>query len=337
VHDLVEATLVPVKKALADAKLDAKDINEVVLVGGMTRMPLVLATVEKFFGKKPNISVNPDEVVAMGAAIQGGVLEGSVKDVLLLDVTPLTLGIETMGGVRTALIERNTTIPASKSQTFSTAADNQPSVEIHVLQGEREMAADNKSLGRFILDGIPPAPRGIPQVEVTFDIDASGILSVTAKDKATNKSQSIRIEASTGLKDEEIERMKKDAELHAEEDKHKKELVEARNIADTLSYTTAKAIKDAGDKLTDDEKKPVEEAIAELDKVKNGDDLEAIKKASETLSEAAQKIGEKLYKAAQEAEAAAKAGESADGAKPDGETPKDAEVDDSAPAGEEKK
>jgi molecular chaperone DnaK len=337
VHDLVEATLVPVKKALADAKLDAKDINEVVLVGGMTRMPLVLATVEKFFGKKPNISVNPDEVVAMGAAIQGGVLEGSVKDVLLLDVTPLTLGIETMGGVRTALIERNMTIPASKSQTFSTAADNQPSVEIHVLQGEREMAADNKSLGRFILDGIPPAPRGIPQVEVTFDIDASGILSVTAKDKATNKSQSIRIEASTGLKDEEIERMKKDAELHAEEDKHKKELVEARNIADTLSYTTAKAIKDAGDKLTEDEKKPVEEALAELDKVKNGDDLEAIKKASETLSEAAQKIGEKLYKAAQEAEAAAKAGESADGAKPEGEAPKDAEVDDSAPTDGEKK
>ncbi|MEI6650627.1 MAG: molecular chaperone DnaK [Candidatus Moraniibacteriota bacterium] len=337
VHDLVEATLVPVKKALKDAKLDAKDINEVVLVGGMTRMPLVLATVEKFFGKKPNISVNPDEVVAMGAAIQGGVLEGSVKDVLLLDVTPLTLGIETMGGVRTALIERNMTIPASKSQTFSTAADNQPSVEIHVLQGEREMAADNKSLGRFILDGIPPAPRGIPQVEVTFDIDASGILSVTAKDKATNKSQSIRIEASTGLKDEEIERMKKDAELHAEEDKHKKELVEARNIADTLSYTTQKAIKDAGDKLTEDEKKPVEEALAELDKVKNSDDLEAIKKASETLSEAAQKIGEKLYKAAQEAEATAKAGESADGAKPERETPKDAEVDDSASAGDEEK
>ncbi|MEI7750177.1 MAG: molecular chaperone DnaK [Candidatus Moraniibacteriota bacterium] len=339
VHDLVEATLVPVKKALKDAKLDAKDINEVVLVGGMTRMPLVLATVEKFFGKKPNISVNPDEVVAMGAAIQGGVLEGSVKDVLLLDVTPLTLGIETMGGVRTALIERNMTIPASKSQTFSTAADNQPSVEIHVLQGEREMAADNKSLGRFILDGIPPAPRGIPQVEVTFDIDASGILSVTAKDKATNKSQSIRIEASTGLKDEEIERMKKDAELHAEEDKHKKELVEARNIADTLSYTTAKAIKDAGDKLTEDEKKPVEEAIAELDKVKNGDDLEAIKKASETLSEAAQKIGEKLYKAAQEAEAAAKAGEPAASASDDATASqaKDAEVDDSAPAGDEEK
>jgi molecular chaperone DnaK len=328
VGELVEATLVPVKKALADAKLSAKDIDEIVMVGGMTRMPLVLSTVEKFFGKKPNISVNPDEVVAMGAAIQGGVLEGSVKDVLLLDVTPLTLGIETMGGVRTPLIERNTTVPASKSQTFSTAADNQPSVEIHVLQGEREMATDNKSLGRFILDGIAPAPRGIPQVEVTFDIDASGILTVTAKDKATNKTQNIRIEASTGLKEDEIERMKKDAELHAEEDKRKKELVEARNLADTLSYTTTKSIKDAGDKLTEDEKKPVEEAVAELDKVKNGDDLEAIKKATENLSTAAQKIGEKLYKAAQEAEAAAKTGESTDGAKPEGEAPKDAEVED---------
>ncbi|NTW15194.1 MAG: molecular chaperone DnaK [Candidatus Moranbacteria bacterium] len=336
VGELVEATLIPVKKALADAKLDAKDIDEVVMVGGMTRMPLVLATVEKYFGKKPNISVNPDEVVAMGAAIQGGVLEGSVKDVLLLDVTPLTLGIETMGGVRTPLIERNTTVPASKSQTFSTAADNQPSVEIHVLQGEREMAADNKSLGRFILDGIAPAPRGIPQVEVTFDIDASGILTVTAKDKATGKTQNIRIEASTGLKDEEIERMKKDAELHAEEDKHKKELVEARNIADSLSYTAGKALKDAGDKLTEDEKKPVEDAIAELDKVKNGDDLEAIKKQTENLSTAAQKIGEKLYKAAQEAEAAAKAGESTDGAKPEGEAPKDAEVEDSGEKKEDK-
>jgi len=329
VGELVTATLEPVKKALKDAKLDAKDIDEIVMVGGMTRMPLVLSTVEKFFGKKPNISVNPDEVVAMGAAIQGGVLEGSVKDVLLLDVTPLTLGIETMGGVRTPLIERNTTVPASKSQTFSTAADNQPSVEIHVLQGEREMATDNKSLGRFILDGIAPAPRGIPQVEVTFDIDASGILTVTAKDKATNKTQNIRIEASTGLKEEEIERMKKDAEMHADEDKRKKELVEARNLADTLSYSTTKSIKDAGDKLTEEEKKPVEEAVAELDKVKNGDDLEAIKKATENLSTAAQKIGEKLYKAAQEAEAAAaKAGESADGAKPEGEAPKDAEVED---------
>ncbi len=339
VHDLVEGTLEPVKKALADAKLSASDINEVVLVGGMTRMPLVLATVEKFFGKKPNISVNPDEVVAIGAAIQGGVLEGSVKDVLLLDVTPLTFGIETLGGVRTPLIERNTTVPVSRSQVFSTAVDNQPQVEIHVLQGEREMAADNKSLGRFVLDGIPPAPRGIPQIEVSFDIDASGILSVTAKDKASGKTQSIRIESSTGLSKDEIERMKKDAELHAEEDKKKKELIEARNMADTLSYSTEKAMKDAGDKLTAEEKKPVEEAITALNTVKNGDDLEAIKKGTETLSQAAQKIGEKLYKAAQEAEAAKKGAEAqpaADGAAST-EAPKDAEVEEKPADGEEKK
>ena len=329
VHDLVEASLEPVKKALADAKLSASDINEVVLVGGMTRMPLVLSTVEKFFGKKPNISVNPDEVVAMGAAIHGAVLEGSVKDVLLLDVTPLTFGIETMGGVRTPLIDRNTTVPVQRSQVFSTAADNQPSVEIHVLQGEREMAADNKSLGRFILDGIPPAPRGVPQIEVSFDIDASGILSVTAKDKATNKTQSIRIEASTGLSKDEIERMQKDAELHAEEDKKKKELIEARNMADTLSYTTEKAIKDAGDKLTAEEKQPVEDAITELNKVKNGDDLEAIKKATEELSTKAQAIGQKLY-AASQAEGAAPAGD-----QPAGEPEaKDAEVEPEAPKDE---
>ena len=227
-----------------------------------------------------------------------------MKDVLLLDVTPLTFGIETMGGVRTPLIDRNTTVPVSRSQVFSTASDNQPSVQIHVLQGEREMAGDNKSLGQFILDGIMPAPRGVPQIEVTFDIDASGILTVSAKDKATGKSQNIRIESSTGLSKDEIERMKKDAEMHAEEDKNKKALIEARNMADTLSYTTEKAMKDAGDKITADEKKPVEEAITELNKVKNGDDLDAIKKATETLSQAAQKIGEKLYKAASEAEAA---------------------------------
>ena len=298
VGDLVTKTLEPVKKALADAKLSTSDINEVVMVGGMTRMPLVLQTVEKFFGKKPNITVNPDEVVALGAAIQGGVLEGSVKDVLLLDVTPLTLGIETMGGISTPLINRNTTIPTSKAQVFSTAADNQPSVEIHVLQGEREVASGNKTLGRFILDGIPPAPRGIPQVEVEFDIDANGILNVTAKDKATGKSQSIKIEASSGLSKEEIEKMTKDAEMHAEEDKQKKELVEARNMADTLVYSTEKAMRDAGDKLTEDEKKPVQEAIEELNKVKNGEDLSAIKAKSETLSQAAQKIGEKLYAAA---------------------------------------
>ena len=302
VHDLVEKTLEPMKKALSDAKLEAKDIHEVIMVGGMTRMPLVLETVEKFFGKKPNLTVNPDEVVAMGAAIQGGVLEGSVKDVLLLDVTPLTFGIETLGGVSTPLIARNTTVPTSKSQVFSTAADNQPSVEINVLQGEREMAAGNKSLGRFILDGIPPSPRGIPQIEVTFDIDANGILSVTAKDKATGRSQSIRIEASSGLSKDEIERMKKDAEIHAEEDKKKKELIEARNMADTLVYTTEKAVREAGDKITEDEKKPVQEKIEELNKVKNGDDLEAIKKATEALSQEAQKIGQKLYQAAQQAQ-----------------------------------
>lgn len=300
VGDLVQKTLGPVKKALEDSKIKTADINEVVMVGGMTRMPLVIQTVEKFFGKKPNATVNPDEVVALGAAIQGGVLQGDVKDVLLLDVTPLTFGIETMGGIRTPLIERNTTVPTSKSQIFSTAVDNQPSVEIHVLQGEREMASDNKTLGRFILDGIPPAPRGIPQVEVTFDIDANGILSVKAKDKATGKEQSIRIEASTGLSKDEIEKMKKDAEAHAEEDKKKKELIETKNTADSLVYTTEKALRDAGEKITADEKKPVEEAVEKLKKVKDSDNVEDIKKATEELSQTAQKIGEKLYKTASE-------------------------------------
>lgn len=330
VHDLVVKTLDPVKQALKDAGMTAKDINEVVMVGGMTRMPLVLKTVEEFFGKKPDISVNPDEVVAIGAAIQGGVLEGSVKDVLLLDVTPLTLGIETLGGMRTPIIDANSTVPISQSKVFSTAADSQPSVEIHVLQGERETVDGNKSLGRFILDGIPPAPRGVPQIEVAFDIDANGILSVTAKDKATNKTQSIRIESSTGLSKEEVERMKKDAELHAEEDKRKKELVEARNMADTLTYTTEKALREAGDKVTAEEKKPVEEAITELNTVKNGDDLEAIKKASQNLSEAAQKIGEKLYKAAQESGSKEQGtGDSPESGNPHPDTePKDAEVED---------
>jgi len=300
VGDLVDGTLKPCKKALEDAKMSKNDINEVILVGGQTRMPLVLKTVEEFFGKKPNISLNPDEVVALGAAVQGGVLRGDVKDILLLDVTPLTLGLETLGGIRTPIIERNTTIPTSREQVFSTAADSQPSVEIHVLQGEREMAIDNKTLGRFHLDGIPPAPRGIPQIEVKFDIDANGILNVAAKDKATGKEQSIRIEASSGISDEEIEKMRKDAEAHAAEDKTKKELVESRNLADTLIFTTEKALKEAGDKVSEDEKKNIEEKIKALREVKDKDDKETIKKATGELSQASQKIGEILYKAAQE-------------------------------------
>jgi len=332
IGDLVQKTMEPVKKALDDAKLEPKDINEVILVGGMTRMPLIIQEVEKFFGKKPNASVNPDEVVAMGAAIQGGVLEGSVKDVLLLDVTPLTLGIETMGGISTPLIPKNTTIPTSKSQIFSTAADNQPSVEIHVLQGERQMAADNKTLGRFILDGIPPAPRGVPQIEVTFDIDANGILNVTAKDKATGKSQSIRIEASSGISEEEIEKMKKEAEAHAEEDKKKREAVETKNTADALVHSTEKALKEAGDKISADKKKPVEEKIEALKKVKDGDDIEAIKKASEELSQEAQKIGQELYQAAQ----AAQSGQERENT-PGGEEKKDGGVKDAEVEQEKKK
>ncbi len=295
VGDLVEATLDPVKKALNDAKMKPEDIEEVILVGGQTRMPLVQSTVEKFFGKKPHLGVNPDEVVAIGAAVQAGVLQGDVKDVLLLDVTPLTFGLETLGGVRTPLIERNTTIPTSKSQVFSTAADSQSTVEIHVLQGEREMASDNKTLGRFILDGIPPAPRGVPQIEVTFDIDANGILKVTAKDKATGKSQNITIQASTSLSEDEVEKMKKDAEAHADEDKKKKEMIDARNMADTLIYTAEKAVKDAKDKIKDNDKKEIETKVEALKKVKDGSDLAAIKKATEELSQAAQKIGQAMY------------------------------------------
>ncbi len=297
VRDLVEKTLGPVRKALEDAKMGKGEINEIVMVGGMTRMPLVQKAVEDFFGKKPNITVNPDEVVAVGAAVQGGVLQGEVKDVLLLDVTPLSLGIETMGSVSTKLIERNTTIPTSKSQTFSTAADNQSTVEIHVLQGEREMAADNKTLGRFTLSGIPMAPRGVPQVEVKFDIDANGILNVSATDKGTGKSQQITITASTGLSKEEVERMKKDAEIHAEEDKKKKEQIEHRNLADTMIYTAEKMLKDAGEKVSAEEKKEVEEKIEALKKVKDGDDHAAIKKAADELSTVAQKVGAKMYEA----------------------------------------
>jgi molecular chaperone DnaK len=306
VGELAQKTMEPVKKAMADAGLETSDITEVVLVGGMTRMPLIQKKVEEFFGKKPNVSVNPDEVVAMGAAIQAGQLQGDLgKDILLLDVTPLSLGLETLGGVATKLIERNTTIPTSKTQVFSTAADSQPSVEIHVLQGEREMATDNKTLGRFMLDGIPPAPRGVPQVEVKFDIDANGILSVSAKDKATGKEQSIRIEASSGLSDNEIEQMKKDAEAHAEEDKKKRDLIDVKNTADTMVYTTEKMMKEAEEKkieVTEEEKKKVEDGLQKVKELKEGEDVEAIKKASEELSTAAQVVGMKMYQAESAAE-----------------------------------
>ncbi len=297
VGDLVQQTLEPVKKALSDANMTTSQVNEVILVGGMTRMPLVQKTVEDFFGKKPNISVNPDEVVAVGAAVQAGVLQGEVKDVLLLDVTPLTLGLETLGSVATPLIERNTTIPTSKSQVFSTAADSQTSVEIHVLQGERPMASDNKSLGKFILSGIPPAPRGVPQVEVTFDIDANGILNVKAKDKATNKENSITIQGSTGLSKDEVEKLRKDAELHAAEDQKKKGLIDARNQAEAMAYTAEKSLKDAGDKVKPDVRADVEAKANDLKKLaKDSDDKAAIEKATKDLSEAMQKIGEAMYK-----------------------------------------
>jgi molecular chaperone DnaK len=306
VGDLVEKTLTPCRKALSDAKLSSSDINEVILVGGQTRMPLVREIVEKFFGKKPHMGINPDEVVAVGAAVQAGVLQGDVKDILLLDVTPLTLGLETLGGIRTPLISRNTTIPTSKTQVFSTAADGQPAVEINVLQGEREMAADNKSLGRFILDGIPPAPRGMPQIEVTFDIDANGILNVSAKDRATSRQQKITITASTGLSKEEVEKMTKEAQVHAQEDKKKKEAVEIKNNAETLIYTTEKTLREAGAKVDAKIKKSVEDKIAGLKKVKDGQDIEAIRRASSDLSQEIQKVGAAMYQASQQAQAAQK-------------------------------
>ena len=289
----------PCKTALKDAGLSASDIDEVILVGGMTRMPAVQARVQEIFGKTPSKGVNPDEVVAVGAAIQGGVLRGDVKDVLLLDVTPLSLGIETLGGVLTKLIEKNTTIPCKKSQVFSTAADNQPAVSVHVLQGEREMAADNKTIGRFELTDIPPAPRGVPQVEVTFDIDANGILNVGAKDLGTGKQQSIRITASSGLSEEEVEKMIKDAEAHAGEDKKKRELIESRNQADGLVYTTEKALKEHGDKVDEETRKGIEKALEELKKAMEGDDPEAIKTKTEALATASHKLAEVMYQKAQ--------------------------------------
>lgn len=304
VDGLIAKTMKPVEAALKDAKVSASDIDEVVLVGGMTRMPKIQERVKEFFGKEPHKGVNPDEVVAIGAAIQGGVLTGDVKDVLLLDVTPLTLGLETLGGVRTPLIPRNTTVPTSKSQVFSTAADNQPQVEVHILQGEREMAADNKTLGRFVLDGIPPAPRGMPQIEVTFDIDSNGILHVSAKDKGTGKEQKVSIKNATNLSDEEVEKMKAEAEQHAEEDKKKKEMAEVRNQATTAIFEVEKQLKEHGDKLEASDKEKIETTKKKLEELTNqaddDADLEALKTGTQELLEAAQKLGEIVYKQAQE-------------------------------------
>ena len=301
---LIQATITPCKQAIKDAGISASEIDEVILVGGSTRIPAIQNIVKEFFGKEPSKGVNPDEVVAIGAAIQGGVLTGDVKDVLLLDVTPLSLGIETMGGVMTKLIESNTTIPTKKSEVFSTAADNQPAVDIHVLQGERPMSADNKTIGRFQLSDIPPAPRGVPQIEVTFDIDANGILNVSAKDKATGKEQNIKIEASSGLSDEEIERMKKEAEANADSDKKAKEEVEKVNAADAMIFQTEKQLKDYGDKLSDDKKKPIEDALEGLKNAHESKDLAAIDSAMETINTAWTAASEEMYKATQEQQGA---------------------------------
>jgi molecular chaperone DnaK len=303
VGDLVARTLAPCKQALKDAGVTAKDVSEVVLVGGMTRMPKVFDTVKDFFGKEPHKGVNPDEVVALGAAIQGGVLQGDVKDVLLLDVTPLSLGIETLGGVTTKVIEKNTTIPTKKSQVFSTAEDNQAAVTIRVTQGERDMAVDNKLLGNFNLEGIAPAPRGLPQIEVTFDIDANGILSVSAKDKGTGKEQKITIQASGGLSDEDIDKMVKDAEANKESDKKKRELVEAKNQSETITHQITKQLKEHGDKISEEEKKAIEDANAELVEATKTDDVDKINESIKKLTEASMKLGEAVYKQAQEEQA----------------------------------
>ncbi len=335
VDGLIQDSLKPVEKALKDAGKKVGDIDEVILVGGMTRMPKVVSEVTKFFGKEANRSVNPDEVVAIGAAVQAGVLGGEVKDVLLLDVTPLTLGLETLGGVSTPLINRNTTIPTSKSQVFSTAADNQTQVEINVLQGERPMAADNKSLGRFILDGIPPAPRGVPQVEVTFDIDASGIVSVKAKDKASGKEQSIKITGSTGLSKEEVEKMTKDAEVHAKEDEEKKDKIEARNHADALIFTAEKALKDGGDKVPADIKSDVEGKIKDLKDILDSGSKEEIETKTKELSDTLQKIGEAAYQQGQQAQSQEEIEkEEKEGKTEDGEEKKDKKDDEKPVEGE---
>jgi molecular chaperone DnaK len=315
--DLLAKLVGPCKTALKDAGLTPGEINEVILVGGMTRMPAVQKRVEEIFARVPSKGVNPDEVVAVGAAIQGGVLKGEVKDVLLLDVTPLSLGIETLGGVMTKLIEKNTTIPCKKSQVFSTAADNQPAVSVHVLQGERDMASDNKTLGRFDLTGIPPAPRGVPQIEVAFDIDANGIVHVSAKDLGTGKEQSIRITASSGLSKEEVERMVKDAESHAAEDKRKRELIEARNQADGLVYTTEKAVKEHGDKVDAATRTAIESALTELKQAMEGDDVDAIRTKTEALATASHKLAEVMYQQAQAGAADAEGGEAAGGGRQD--------------------
>jgi molecular chaperone DnaK len=306
-RDLIERSIERTKKTLEESKLSKSEVNEIVLVGGTTLIPAVREAVKNLFGKEPNKSINPEEVVAMGAAIEAEILraqkegrapEGEIKSVLLLDVLPLSLGIETLGGINTPMISKNTTIPTAKTQIFSTAADNQPSVEINILQGERPMALDSRSIGRFILDGIPPSPRGLPQIEVTFDIDANGILTVTAKDKATGKSQSIKLEGSIGLSKEDVEKMKKEAELHAEEDLKKRELIEARNLADNLIYTSEKALREAGDKVSAEIKKEIEEKIEALKKVKDSDNIEDIKNKTQELSQIIQKVGAEMYKAA---------------------------------------